>query len=91
MLSAFNGAFWSATIERVIRATAAAMVGTWLIGDQITDNIQATWEKAFTVGYSTAVVTLLLCLAGNAVTKSGPSFNNTETTDPPVTGPVVNG
>jgi hypothetical protein len=75
-------AFWQTTFERVIRASAAAMAGTYVIGDQITDNIQFNWEKALTVGYSTAAVTLLLCLAGNAITKSGPSFNQTETVDP---------
>jgi hypothetical protein len=79
----FTGAWFKATLERVIRATASAMVGTWLIGDQITDNIQATWEKAWTVGYSTAIVTFLLCVAGQAVTGSGPSFNQTETVTAP--------
>lgn len=85
----FTILFWKATFERVVRAAAAAMAGTYVIGDQITDNIQFNWEKALTVGYSTAAVTLLLCLAGNALTKTGPSFNNTETVDPAPAQPVV--
>lgn len=79
----WSAAFWKATVERVIRSAAAAMAGVWLVGDQITDEVQTAWHLTLTVGWTTALVTLLLCLAGQAATGNGPALFAPEETTPP--------
>jgi len=77
-------AFWLATLERVVRGAASAVGGAYLgkAFDVLNPN---TWQDIASIAAGGALTALVLCLGGNAITKTGPSFNNTEVTNPPET------
>lgn len=75
-------AFWKAAAERAIRAGAAAGLSSFVVGDKIL-SIAAVDLAAFGgIFLGGAVVSVLLGLAGNVATQSGPSFGQTETVKP---------
>lgn len=81
----FTAAFWRATVQRMIRAAAAAVAGAYFGGDLMFDVLNINgWRDVLTLAGSTAVGTLLLCLAGDALTSGdGPAFGTIEITSPP--------
>lgn len=75
----WSSAFWKAAIERMIRAGVAAVLGVYVGGDVVFDVFNLhTWQQVGSLFLSAAVVSLLMSLVGNAATKTGPSFNETE-------------
>lgn len=88
----FTAAFWKATFERMIRGGAIAAGAAWS-GDAVFNVMELTNLKdVASLFASGAILSGLLCLAGNFATKSGPSFNNSEVVPaevappPPVAG-----
>lgn len=78
----WTGTFWKAAAERAVRAAAAGVLGTWIIADGAMNALEVNWEDTGGIALGSALVSLVLSLAGNAATSSGPSFNQTETVAP---------
>lgn len=86
----WNKAYWKATVERMIRGAAVAVGAVYLGADKVFDSMNVnTWTDVFNLAISGAFLSLVLSIGGNAITKSGPSFNNAETTNPPPPPPVA--
>jgi len=86
----WNKAFWKAVVERMVRGAAVAVGAVWLGGDVVFDSFNLhTWSQVGNLALSGAFLALILSVGGNAITKSGPSFNNSETTNPPPPPPVA--
>lgn len=82
----FTADFWRATAQRVIRSFAAAL-SALLVADG-TGIIDTAWGDRFSTAGMASVVTLLLCVAGDALTDgAGPAFGTVEQVSPPA--PVV--
>lgn len=78
----FSKAFWKATAQRVVRSFAASL-GALLTADG-TGILDASWSEQLSAAGMAAVITLLLCLAGEQLTDgAGPAFGTTEITSPP--------
>lgn len=83
--SLMSGPFWSATLQRMVRSAAAAILGSYLVADGVFDvaNVDSL-AKAASIGGGAAVFTLLFCIAGDAFTGgAGPAFGTVEITSPP--------
>jgi hypothetical protein len=76
--------FWKATAERMLRGGAAAGVSSFLVGDKVMDAFNVDLQEFGGLFLGGMAVSLLLSLLGNVTTGNGPSFNSTETVDPPV-------
>ena len=75
----WNKEFWKATAERMIRGAAAAVGAVWLAGDAVFDAFNLhTWDQVGSLAVGGAFMSLVMALAGNVITKDGPSFNKTE-------------
>jgi hypothetical protein len=78
----WTAAFWKALAERAVRGGAAGVVAGWS-GDAVFNVMEVQNAKdVLALFVSGAVFSGFLSLAGNVVTKSGPSFNQAETVDP---------
>lgn len=78
----FTAAFWKATIQRVIRSFAASLVALLTAGG--TGLLNTDWDNSLSTAGMAAVVTLLLCVAGETFTNgAGPAFGTVEITSPP--------
>lgn len=81
--------FWQAVAERMLRGFA---IGVLLVlgGDVASGAFNAfavDWTQVLGYGLGGAFISLLLSVTGNAITKTGPSFNQKETLDAPPPGP----
>lgn len=78
--SIWNKAFWKSLAERAIRGAAAAEVGAYVAGNLVFDttNIDFTLENFLAIAVGGAVSAFGLSVAGNAVSKNGPSFTRAE-------------
>jgi len=70
--------FWKAALERMIRAGAAGVLAVWIVGDGFMNAFDVDWQNALGVFAGSAVVSLLLSLAGSTVSGNGPAFNSDE-------------
>lgn len=82
--------FWKAALERMVRGGAAALGGSLVAGDWLFDlwNLNSL-QDGVTVFVGGALTSLLLALAGNAVSGTGPSFNNVEVVEPSPPQPPI--
>ena len=81
-------AFWQATLERVIRGAVVAVAATWVGGDLVFDVFDPnTWRDFAALAISGAFSSLVLSLAGNAVSGDGPALTNSEVLSPPAPRP----
>jgi len=81
--------YWKATLERVIRTAAGALLAL-LIVDGF-DLREADWAAiGATVGLA-ALISLLMAITSNAVTKSGPALTDSEQVVPPEPQPKPTG
>ena len=77
----FTRRFWAATLQRVVRSFAASL-SALLVADG-TGILNSHWGPQLSSAGMAALVTLLLCLAGEAATDgAGPAFGTVETTSP---------
>lgn len=69
--------------ERAVRGAVAALVAVYVSGNLVFDstNVSGSLEHILVLAVGGAASALGLSVAGNAITKSGPSFNNSETTN----------
>lgn len=74
-----NRQFWRATGERVLRGAGAALFAAYVAGDLIFDvtNVH-TLNQVLVLAAGGAFSALVLSLAGNGVSKNGPSFTSDE-------------
>lgn len=78
----FTLKFWKAAAERMVRGAAVSVAAVYFGGDVVFDSLNVnTWTEAGGIAITGAVGSLVLSLAGQAFTGSGPSFNSTETTE----------
>lgn len=75
-------AFWKAAAERALRAGSAAAVSVFLVGDKAMNIGNVNLADAGGIFLGAAAVSVLLGLAGNVVTGTGPSFTKAESVDP---------
>lgn len=74
----WTAAFWKSWAERVVRGGAAGVVAGWA-GDGVFNVMEVTtWKDVLSLFVGGAVFSGMLGLVGNAVTKTGPSFNGSE-------------
>jgi peptidoglycan/LPS O-acetylase OafA/YrhL len=84
-MTIWGKAFWQSTLERAIRTAAGALLA--LVAVAGFSPRTADWiDIAITVALATGV-SVLLAIAGNATSKSGPSFTNSEQVVPPLPQP----
>jgi hypothetical protein len=70
----FTKTFWANTIERVVRTAATTGLGAF-VADKATDTAQIDWKGGLLLVGTSALGTLLLCLAGKKVgDPQSPSF-----------------
>jgi hypothetical protein len=87
MDSLFTTAFWTATIQRVIRSFAASLGAVLTAAG--TGILHASWLDSLSTAGMAAVLTLLLCVAGGTLTPGGgPAFGTAEVT-PATPAPVA--
>lgn len=75
--SIFTRAFWSATGERAVK-TLAQTAASVLITAGVSGALDADWKGVASASALAAIISVLTSVAGNAVTKTGPSFGNAE-------------
>jgi hypothetical protein len=77
--------FWVATGERIIRTAAGALLALLIVdGFDVRD---ADWaDIAATVGLA-SLISLLMAITSNAVSKSGPALTDSEQVVPPLPQP----
>jgi hypothetical protein len=79
--------FWKATAERAIRTACQAALLV-LVGDTYAyvrlDAFGIDWVRAIGFFLGGALLSILFSIAGNATSKTGPSFGNTEIVQPAV-------
>lgn len=81
--SIFTGAFWKATAERAIKTFAQTAAAILTVAG-VSGVLDADWEGVLSAAGLAAVLSVLLSVAGNAATKTGPSFTDSEQVVPPV-------
>lgn len=80
----FSKVFIKAAIERMIRGAAIAVAAAYFGGDIVFDALNVnTWADVLSLALSGAFGSLVLSLAGQAITGNGPSLTNVEVTNPP--------
>ncbi len=76
----WNLEFWKATLERMVRGAAAALIAVFFVGDIVFDALSAsTWQQAGAIALGGAFSSLLFSLVGNAATGNGPAITRNET------------
>lgn len=80
-MTIWQKAFWRATVERMVRGFA---IGALIpLGGEALDVLNGLdWQNVLGLGGGGALLSLLLSLAGNAVSGNGPSFSQTEQVGP---------
>ena len=78
--------FWKATAERILRTAAGALAAV-VITDGF-DFLSADWRGILSTVGLASLVSLLLALASNASTRSGPAFTHSEQVVPPEPQPT---
>lgn len=81
--SIFTRDFWSATGERAVR-TLAQTAASVLITAGVSGALDADWKGVASASALAAIISVLMSVAGNAATKTGPSFIDAEQIVPPV-------
>jgi hypothetical protein len=76
----YTKAFWTAALERVIKAFVASLLAL-LVGGA-TDILSVPWGHAFAVAALAAVVSLLTSLASAGAGSTGPALFGPETVAP---------
>jgi hypothetical protein len=78
--SIFTRAFWQAATERAFRGAIAAEAGAYIAGNLVFDttHIGVTLGNVLAIAVGGAVSAFGLSVAGNAVSKNGPSFTRAE-------------
>lgn len=89
-LTIWTREFWQASAERAIRTAAQAAL--LQIGADVVEAIQLNvlnvdWSLLAGFAGGGAVLSLLMSIAGNAKTRSGPSFTDAEQVVPPLPQP----
>lgn len=79
----FTRAFWAATGERAIRTFAQTAASVLVIAG-VSGVLDADWKGVLSASGLAAVISLLMSVAGNAATKTGPSFTDAEQVVPAV-------
>jgi hypothetical protein len=79
--SIWSGAFWRATIERIIRTAAGALLALVIVDGF--DLLAADWVGILSTVGLAALVSLLMAITSNAATKSGPALTDSEQVVPP--------
>lgn len=80
----YDGAFWKATLQRMIRSAAAACLAIWVGGDVVFSVMDLnSWKDFATVAITAAVAELLFALGGGKSDGAGPSWGTAEITSPP--------
>lgn len=78
----FTLTFWKAAAERMVRGAAISVAAAYFGGDKVFDSLNVnTWADAGGLAIAGAVGSLVLSLAGQAITGNGPSLTSTETTE----------
>lgn len=87
MSNIWTAEFWKATAERALRTAAQAailvLVGEAYESAQI-NALDLDWLRVLGFALGGALLSVLTSLAGNAVSKTGPSFGDTEIVQPAV-------
>lgn len=87
MSNIWTAEFWKATAERALRTAAQAailvLVGEAYESAQI-NALDLDWLRVLGFALGGALLSVLTSLAGNAVSKTGPSFGDTEVVQPAV-------
>ncbi len=87
MSNIWTAEFWKATAERALRTAAQAAILV-LVGDVYQsvqlDAFAVDWLRALSFALGGAILAVLFSIAGNAASKSGPSFGDTEVVQPAV-------
>ena len=79
----FTIVFWRAALERMVRGAAVAVGAAYFAGDVVFDALNVgTWSDVGSLAIGGAFGSLVLSLAGQALTGNGPSLTNQETTPP---------
>jgi hypothetical protein len=88
--SIWTKAFWKSVTERALRGAAAAEVGAYVAGNLVFDatDIKLTISNFLAIAVGGAVSAFGLSVVGNAVTKNGPSFTDSEVLSPPAPDPT---
>ena len=94
MSNIWTAEFWRATAERALRTAAQAALLV-LVGDAY-ESLQVNafavdWMRVAGFALGGALLSVLTSLAGNAVSKSGPSFGDTEVVQPAIQPPDAGG
>lgn len=77
--------FWQAVAERMIRGAAVTVAGGYFGADVVFDALNvSTWSDVGSLAISGALGSLVLSLAGQALTGNGPALTNNEELTPPV-------
>lgn len=73
--SYLSKAFWSGTIERVIRSFAASLLSSFTVGHTLDD---WDWQTSLSIAGGAALVTLLIAVVVNGTTNgTGPGITET--------------
>ncbi|KND30071.1 holin [Streptomyces stelliscabiei] len=70
-----NRAFWKATLERMVRTFAQAVLA--LLGGDGLGLIDVDWGQAFSIGGLAAVAALLTAIVASGGTTTGPGLTET--------------
>jgi hypothetical protein len=94
MSNIWTAEFWKATAERALRTAAQAailvLVGEAYESAQV-NALDLDWLRVLGFALGGALLSALTSLAGNAVSKSGPSFGDTEVVQPAIQLPDAEG
>lgn len=87
MSNIWTAEFWKATAERALRTAAQAAILV-LVGDAYEfaqlNVLTVDWWQLLGFSLGGALLAVLFSIAGNAASKSGPSFGDTEVVQPAV-------
>lgn len=79
----FTVKFWKAVAERMVRGAAVTVAGAYFGGDLVFDALNVSnWTDVGSLAVSGALGSLVLSLAGQAVTGNGPALTNQEELTP---------
>jgi hypothetical protein len=78
--------FWLATLERVVRTAAGAMLALIIVDGF--DLLTADWVGILSAITVASLISLLMAISSNGVTKSGPALTDSEQVIPPLPQPV---
>ncbi len=74
----FTILFWKAAAERAAKAGSNVAITSFVLGDKIFNAFDVDWSTTFGVFLGGALVSVLMSIASDAATGSGPSLTNVE-------------